>query len=419
MSRTLLVICQVYEPDPAAVGQQVADVAREMARRGWRVVVYTSARGYEDPAICYPQREERDGVTIRRLPLSSFGKRSLAVRLLGQTLFMAQAMFRGVWTRGLEAVLVSTSPPFAGFGGAIVAAIRRVPFTWWVMDVNPDQIAVTGRLTDRSLFVRLFKWMNRFTLARAAHVITLDRFMAERVRGQAGGPITVDVVPPWAKTEVGRVAPEEAVGFRRTNGLVDAFVVMYSGNHAIQHPLTTLLDAAGRLEHDHRFMFLFVGAGAGKAEVEARIAAGARNLRSLPFQPLDTLRSSLGAADVHVVSMGDEVVGIVHPCKIYGAMAVGRPILFFGPGRSHGGEIVRGHSVGWTIAHGDVEEAVRAIVSAASMEPAALARLGTNAAEAVATGFAPDRLRGRVCDIIEHPPVSSPRDAFCADEAVP
>ena len=38
MSRTLLVICQVYEPDPAAVGQQVADVAREMARRGWRVV---------------------------------------------------------------------------------------------------------------------------------------------------------------------------------------------------------------------------------------------------------------------------------------------------------------------------------------------------------------------------------------------
>ena len=101
MRRALLVICQVYEPDPAAVGQQVADVAREMARRGWRVVVYTSARGYEDPAIRYPRREERDGVTVRRLPLSSFGKRSLAVRLLGQTLFMAQAMFRGVWTRGL------------------------------------------------------------------------------------------------------------------------------------------------------------------------------------------------------------------------------------------------------------------------------------------------------------------------------
>ena len=401
MSRTLLVICQVYEPDPAAVGQQVADVAREMARRGWRVVVYTSARGYEDPAIRYPQREERDGVTIRRLPLSSFGKRSLAVRLLGQTLFMAQAMFRGVWTRGLEAVLVSTSPPFAGFGGAIVAVIRRVPLTWWVMDVNPDQITVTGRLTDRSLFVRLFKWMNRFTLARAANVVTLDCFMAERVRGQAAGPITVDVVPPWAKTDVGRVPPGDAAGFRRTHGLHDAFVVMYSGNHAIQHPLTTLLDAAVRLESDPRIVFVFVGGGAGKAAVEARIAAGARNLRSLPFQLLDSLRSSLGAADVHAVSMGDEVVGIVHPCKIYGAMAVGRPILFFGPERSHGGEIVCGHSIGWTIPHGDVDGAVRAIVAAATMEPAALALMGENAAESVATECSPDRLRGRVSDVIE------------------
>lgn len=401
MSRTLLVICQVYEPDPAAVGQQVADVAREMARRGWRVVVYTSARGYEDPKMRYPTREERDGVTIRRLPFSSFGKWSLAVRLFAQSLFMVQAVFRGLWTRGLKAVLVSTSPPVAGFGGALIAAIRRVPFTWWVMDVNPDQITVTGRLTERSLFVRLLRWMNRVTLARAAKVITLDRFMAERVRSQAAGAIVVEVIPPWAKTDAGRVSPQDAADFRQAHGFGNAFVVMYSGNHAIQHPLTTLLDAAGRLEQDKRFMFVFIGGGAGKAAVEARIAAGACNLRSLPFQPLAALRSSLGAADMHAVSMGDEVVGIVHPCKIYGAMAVGRPILFFGPDRSHGGEIVRDHAIGWTISHGDVEGAVRAIVAAASMTHFDLTRLGVNAADAIATEFSPARLRDSVCDVIE------------------
>ena len=224
---------------------------------------------------------------------------------------------------------------------------------------------------------------------------------AERVRGQAAGPITVNVIPPWAKTDVGRVPSEEVIDFRRTHGLENQFVVMYSGNHAIQHPLTTLLDAAARLESDPRIVFVFVGGGAGKAAVEARIAAGGRNLRSLPFQPLDSLRSSLGAADVHAVSMGDEVVGIVHPCKIYGAMAVGRPILFFGPERSHGGEIVCRHSIGWTIPHGDVDETVRAIVAAAAMEPATLALMGENAAQAVASEFSPDQLRGRVCDVIE------------------
>ncbi|MEI6239050.1 MAG: glycosyltransferase family 4 protein [Planctomycetia bacterium] len=411
MSRTLLVICQVYDPDPAAVGQQVTDVAREMASRGWRVVVYTSARGYEDPSIRYPRHEERDGVIIRRLPLSSFGKQSLGVRLLAHTLFMAQAVFFGLCTRGLAAVLVSTSPPFAGFGGALVSAVRRVPFTWWVMDVNPDQITVTGRLCDRSIFVRLFQWMNRFTLARAAAVITLDRFMAERVHGQAEDPITVEVVPPWAKTNVGRVPPEDAIGFRRAHGLENAFVVMYSGNHAIQHPLTTLLDAARRLEHDPRFMFVFIGGGAGKAEVEGRIAAGARNLRSLPFQPLDTLRSSLGAADVHAVSMGDEVVGIVHPCKIYGAMAVGRPILFLGPERSHGGEIVRGHAVGWNIPHGDVDGAVHALLTAAAMPAEEITMMGGRAVQVIDSDFQPRRLRGRVGDIVEGALAAIPANA--------
>ena len=194
---------------------------------------------------------------------------------------------------------------------------------------------------------------------------------------------------------------------------------MYSGNHAIQHPLTTLLNAAARLESNPRIVFVFVGGGTGKAAVEARIAAGARNLCSLPFQPLDSLRSSLGAADVHAVSMGDEVVGIVHPCKIYGAMAVGRPILFFGPARSHAGEIVCSHSIGWTVPHGDVDGAVRAIVAAATMEPATLALMGENAAEAVAREFSPDRLRGRVCDVIEHSTTGSLGGVLCADEVRP
>ena len=84
---TLVVISQVYVPDPAAVGQHVADVAEEMARRGWRVIVYTANRGYDDPDICFPSRERRGGVEVRRLPLSSFGKTSIPVRLLAQFLF--------------------------------------------------------------------------------------------------------------------------------------------------------------------------------------------------------------------------------------------------------------------------------------------------------------------------------------------
>ena len=79
-SKTLLVLSQVYMPDPTSVGQHIADAAVEMAKRGWRVVVFTADRGYENPSDKYKRYQIIDGVEVRRLPLTSFGKHSMALR---------------------------------------------------------------------------------------------------------------------------------------------------------------------------------------------------------------------------------------------------------------------------------------------------------------------------------------------------
>src|SRR5437016_6518232 len=86
--KTLLILSQVFLPDPASVGQHVADVAIEMARRGYRVRVFAANRGYENPSIRYLGREQISGVEVRRLPLSSFGKKRIATRLVGTVIFM-------------------------------------------------------------------------------------------------------------------------------------------------------------------------------------------------------------------------------------------------------------------------------------------------------------------------------------------
>jgi hypothetical protein len=46
--KTFVFLSQVYVPDPAAVGQHLADVAEELARAGQRVIVLTADRGYDD-----------------------------------------------------------------------------------------------------------------------------------------------------------------------------------------------------------------------------------------------------------------------------------------------------------------------------------------------------------------------------------
>ena len=146
MNRTLLIFSQVYPPDPASVGQHMADVASEMARRGWRVRVITANRGYDDASVKYPPFEMRDGVEVRRVPLSSFGKKSIALRALAMMLFMVQCLWAGLTTRGVSALLVSTSPPMCGFAAAVAHSLRRIPLIYWVMDLNPDQMIELGKM---------------------------------------------------------------------------------------------------------------------------------------------------------------------------------------------------------------------------------------------------------------------------------
>jgi len=85
----------------------------------------------------------------------------------------------------------------------------------------------------------------------------------------------------------------------------------------------------------------------------------------LPYQPLDELSASLSAADLHVVVMGDEFVGIVHPCKVYNIMSVGAPTLYIGPTPSHVTDIASRQQTRFFItAHGDVERVTAAILEA-------------------------------------------------------
>ena len=405
-----LIVCQVYPPDPASVGQHVADVAGEMARRGYRVVVYTSARGYDDPSRIYPAQEVRDDVMVRRLPLSSFGKSSIAMRLFGQCLFLMQATVRGLFTRDLCGIMVSTSPPFCGVAGVVISRLRTVPLKYWVMDLNPDQMVAMGILRVRSFPVRLFDILNRWTLSRASDIVVLDRFMRERIyqKLDVGGEIVT--LPPWPHEDKIEDVPRAQNPFRATHVPDGRFVVMYSGNHSNANPISTLLDAAEHLQDDPRLLVLCVGSGNGKQDVEARVRRGVANILSLPYQPFDQIRFSLSAADVHVVSLGDEMVGIVHPCKIYGAMTVSRPILFLGPTPSHISELIEQHHIGWQVRHGDVAGMVRVLQEMMALPQDQLQAMGRRAAGVTEKELNRNLLMGQFCDVMQRglPNPSSP-----------
>jgi colanic acid biosynthesis glycosyl transferase WcaI len=400
--KTLLMFSQTFVPDPASVGQHMTDVAREWARRGHRIIVYTANRGYENPALRYPARETIDGIDVRRLPFSSFGKRNILIRATGTFTFLIQCIWVGLFTRRLCGIFFSTSPPMIGVAAALVRMIRRAPIVYWAMDLNPDQLIAMGKIRPRGPIALLLEAVNRFYLRRCALIVALDRFMADRLRKRGVSDDRMLILPPWAHEEHIHAPPRAQNPFRRHHNLDDSFVVMYSGNHSPANPLTTLLDTAVRLKDDPSVKFLFIGGGLAKRDVEAAVQTHAlTNVLSLPYQPLSELGNSLSAADLHVVSLGDNLAGIIHPCKIYGAMNVARPILYFGPKPSHVSDLLDSLDIGWHVAHGDVEGALAALADARAKSPEERAAMGQRAAQGLHDSLNQAILSGRLLDHLE------------------
>jgi len=224
-------------------------------------------------------------------------------------------------------------------------------------------------LQENSLVARVLQRMLRYSFRHAARTIVLDRFMEDRVLAKGVSRECVSVIPPWSHDDAVSFSVEGREAFRQKHGLVDRFVVMYAGNHSPCHPLDTLLDAALKLHSRDDIVFCFIGGGSEHAKVKefARVHS-LSNVRCLPYQPLPEVSSSLSAADLHVVVMGDAFVGIVHPSKIYNIISIGAPALYIGPQPSHVTDIASQASDEqfFLNLHGEVEGVVQSILSARS-----------------------------------------------------
>jgi len=276
---------------------------------------------------------------------------------------------------------------------------RTVPIAYWAMDLNPDQLIAMGKLTREHPAAAFLESANRMILKNSALVVALDRFMADRLRPRANLGEKMVIIPPWPHETFVEPVAHDANPFRATHNLHGKFVIMYSGNHSPSNPLDTLLEAAKHFKDDDQLRFLFVGGGVGKKAVEQYIRDNElSNALALPYQPLSELRFSLSAADVHVVSLGENMVGIIHPCKVYGAMAVGRPVLYFGPRPSHISDLLDRHEFGVSVRHGDVRGAIEAIELLRRTSRAELDRMGTVAQRVLGRTLSQEILCGRMCD---------------------
>jgi colanic acid biosynthesis glycosyl transferase WcaI len=369
----VLLLNQCFHPDVMATAQQLTDLAVELAKEGHTVTVVASDRGYDDPSRRFPRREVWNGIEIIRIRSLALGKDSRWRRALNFASFLISCSLRLLTQPRFDIVVALTSPPLISFLGSLFVKLKGGRLFFWVMDLNPDEAVAAGWLKQGSLMARTLDRLLRFSLLQAEGIVALDHFMKSRIVAKGVSEQRVTALPPWALDDTVTYDREGRERFRKQHNLAESFVIMYAGNHSPCHPLKTLVEAARVLSSQKEIVFCFVGGGSEQVKVREFAALhNLENIRCLPYQPFDMLAASLSAADLHVVVMGNEFVGIVHPCKLYNILTIGSPFLYIGPKDSHiseivaqGGEQFRAYQA----THGDVNTVVECIQAEASCRP--------------------------------------------------
>ncbi len=369
----VLLLNQCFYPDVMATAQQLTDLAVGLAKEGHDVTVIASDRGYDDPSQRFPRRESWNGVKIIRISSLTLGKQTRWRRAATFATFLVNCALRLLVSPRYDVVVALTSPPLISSLGSLFVRLKGGKFFFWVMDLNPDEAIAAGWLKADSLPARILSYLLRYSLLQAERVIVLDRFMQRRIVEKMVPEERTTVLPPWAQDDTVRFDPRGREEFRRQHKWEDSFVVMYAGNHSPCHPLDSLVEAAHFLSGHKEIIFCFVGGGSEQGKVQAFAALhNLENIHCLPYQPFDMLSATLSAADLHVVVMGNEFVGIVHPCKLYNILTTGSPFLYIGPKESHITEIAAqggGRYRVYAATNGDVDSVVAYIEEEAKCLP--------------------------------------------------
>jgi len=192
-------------------------------------------------------------------------------------------------------------------------------------DVFPE-IAVELKRLENPLLVGTLRELVRFYLRRTDRIVAIGDTMRDRLIEKGAAPDRIDVIPNWVDTSVLTPQPRDNA-WAREQELVGKFVVMHSGNVGHAQSLETLVLAATFLRDLDDLEVVIAGFGArhtAMMELAERVDA---DIRFLSYQPREVLSQSLSSADVHFVGLAPGLSGYVVPSRLYGIMAVGRPVI--------------------------------------------------------------------------------------------
>lgn len=360
---SVTLVSEQYAPDLSSTAQLFEELMIELQQQGVAVRVCTLTPGYHGYVKegKVPLREVRNGVPVRRLPRLPF-RRSNRVGEALNWVWGTFALALLAWCTPRQApLLISTNPPMAHVVGALMKIMRGQRFIALFYDLHPELSCAVGLLREGSLLDRLWRRINRWALRHTDVAVAIGAYMERVIKGRYAAAATT-IIHNWCDPRVVRCLPKEASLFAREHGLLDQFVVLFSGNLGWRQRLEILIEVAALLTN-LPIRFVFIGEGVKKPKLqEMAQTRGLSNVLFFPYQPRHLMEHSLAAADLAVVSHEREAIGFGVPSKIYTYLAAGRAILGLASKPCELIDMVRECQCGWVFDEDHDRDAIAALL---------------------------------------------------------
>lgn len=254
-------------------------------------------------------------------------------------------------------IVAITNPPFSIF----VPWFLNCSYDIIIYDLYPDALVQYNYIGKKSIVYKIWKSLNKKAFRNAKNIFTLTDGMKSAASEYLDSKTSIRVVPLWSDGGDFTFIPKaENLILKRTNAH-GKFVLLYSGNLGMTHPVEKIVEIGSRLD-PNLYTVIIIGEGAKKKVIKEMLEKGNYpHIYLLPWQPANLLSHNLYAADISVVTLDKEASNLSIPSKTFNIMTVGNPILAICEGKSALGELIKERECGFVTDGHDISKAVRFI----------------------------------------------------------
>jgi glycosyltransferase involved in cell wall biosynthesis len=391
-----------FYPGKASAANLLTDLAVGLKEKGCDVRVYTGYPAYWDTKSKTRKRGNYKGVDIYRVFNTHFDSKKKFGMICNGISFCISVFWKLLLSKEDGIFLIVTAPPFLPYIGYILNTLRGRNYIIILHDIHPDIAIKIGFMKD-GIIAKIWGKTHSRVYEKSVRIIVLGQCMAEVIRKKTRKESysKIKVIQNWEDENFIVPLNKAENWFSKKHNLIDKFVVLYSGNMGRHHNLEPILGSAGYLKNE-KIKFLFIGEGIQKERLVKKTRnMNLDNVEFLPFQPKENLPYTMTCGDVIIVSQEQDTEGLCVSCKLYTAMAVGRPILAIIGENSEVARVVTEYNCGIVVPNGNAQSIAKALLKL-QKDKNLCAVMGENARRAFENNFTKNHAINKYYEVIKN-----------------